>query len=374
MIPLITVLVEVPDFRKSRGKRHPLAAILGLACAAALGGARSLTAMSQWGREHGQAVLAQLGFSHFPGPCVATLHRTFSRLDVQALEKVLTEWLQMALGIKGGLALDGKTLRGSRTESGEVVQLLAAFAQVVGVVLAEQAIGGQDELQTALALLQGLDLHGWIVTGDARLTNKALAQQVVDQHGDYVLVVKDNQPTLREDIATLFSQPRVVAETITAAQTITLHGQRIEVRTLQASSALVEYCDWPGLQQVFRRERHVTHKKTGTSTHEVEFGITSLPPTRAHAQRIAALARGHWGIENRLHWVRDVDFDEDRSRVRTGQAPQVMAAIRNTALALLRLAGYPCIAAGLRHFALHSTEAIKLVTEPLRVAAPPKMK
>ncbi len=105
MIPLITVLVEVPDFRKSRGKRHPLAAILGLACAAALGGARSLTAMSQWGREHGQAVLAQLGFSHFPGPCVATLHRTFSRLDVQALEKVLTEWLQMALGIKGGLGL-----------------------------------------------------------------------------------------------------------------------------------------------------------------------------------------------------------------------------------------------------------------------------
>jgi predicted transposase YbfD/YdcC len=369
MVPLITVLAKVPDFRKSKGKRHPLAAILGLACAAALGGARSLTAISQWGREHNQTVLAHLGFSHFPGPCVATLHRTFSRLDVQALEKALTEWLQMVLGVKGGLALDGKTLRGSRTESGDVVQLLAAFAQVVGVVLAEQAISGRDELEAALALLQGLDLHGWIVTGDARLTNKALAQQVIDHHGDYVLVVKDNQPTLREDIVTLFTEPRVVAETITTAQTITLHGQRIEVRTLQASSALVDYCDWPGLQQVFRRERHVTHKKTGTATHEVEFGITSLPPTQAHAQRIAALARGHWSIENRLHWVRDVDFDEDRSRVRTGQAPQVMAAIRNAALALLRLAGYPCIATGLRHFALHSTEAIQLVTNPPLVAA-----
>jgi hypothetical protein len=133
----------VPDFRKLKGKRQPLAAILGLACAAALGGARSLTAISQWGREHNSAVLAHLGFSHFPGPCVATLHRTLRGLDVQALEKVLTEWLQMALSVKGGLALEGKTLRGSRTESGDVVQLLAAFAQVVGVALAEQAMSGQ---------------------------------------------------------------------------------------------------------------------------------------------------------------------------------------------------------------------------------------
>ena len=104
------------------------------------------------------------------------------------------------------------------------------------------------------------------------------------------------------------------------------------------------------------------------------FGITSLASRRADADRLLDITRGHWGIENRLHWVRDVDFDEDHSRVRCGSAPQVMAAIRNLAIGLMRLAGYPCIAAALRHFALHSAEAVQLVTRPLPALARVKMK
>ena len=369
---LITALLQVTDFRKRRGKRHPLSALLALAYAAALCGARSLTAFSQWGREHGAELLAQLGFTHFPGPCVATLRRIFRHLDAATLGRVLTAWLQAHFPAEQGLAFDGKILRGSRTESGEAVALVAAFAQAVGVALGQQPIQHGDEVQATLTLLQSLDLHGWVVTGDARLTQKPLTKTVIDQGGDYTLIVKRNQPILHDNIALLFAESAVVADTLTAAQTV--HGDRIEECTLQASTALADYCDWPGLEQVFRLERQVTRKKTGVQTCQVVFGITSLASKRADADRLLDITRGHWGIEDRLHWVRDVDFDEDHSRVRCGSAPQVMAAIRNLAIGLMRLAGYPCIAAALRHFALHSAEAVQLVTRPLPALARVKMK
>jgi predicted transposase YbfD/YdcC len=361
--PLLTALAEIADWRKSRGKRHPLAAILALAFAAVLSGVSSLTAISQWGREQGPELLSRLGLTHSPGPCVATLHRIFSRLDTVVLERVLTTWWQTWLPARGGLALDGKTVRGSGNASESALQLLAAFVQQVGVVLAECPIEGGDEIGTAIALLQGLDLHGWIVTGDAKLTQKKLVQTVIHNGGDYLLTVKANQPTLWADISFLFSEPTVVADTITCHQESSLHGIRIERRILTASSALRDYCPWVGLEQVFRSERRFTDKQTGIHSTEVHFGITSLSPQRADARRLAGLLRGHWGIENRLHWVRDVDYAEDHSRVRTSHAPHAMAIFRNWAISLIWLTGFTSVVAGLRHFAWHAERAISLVTQ-----------
>ena len=178
-----------------------------------------------------------------------------------------------------------------------------------------------------------------------------------------------------DDIATLFTDPQVVAETITTTRRTDLHGSRIEVRALQASSALTaEYCGWPGLQQVFRLERQRIDKRTGGRSVKVVFGITSLTPAQADAKRLAALVRGHWGIENRLHWVRDVVCGEDASRIHTGKAPQVMALFRNVALSLLGLLGYDSPIEGLRHFAWHSDDAAKLVTECPKLTAWTRMK
>ena len=121
---------------------------------------------------------------------------------------------------------------------------------------------------------------------------------------------------------------------------------------------------WPAVQQLCRVERHRTLLRRGQgvrSTVDVSYAITSVPPSRANAARLLRLLRGHWGIENRLPWVRDVTFDEDRSQVRSGAAPQVLAAGRNLALALLRRAGYPCIAAALRPFAGRARCAVQLV-------------
>jgi predicted transposase YbfD/YdcC len=373
--PLLQALSKVADFRKSRGRRHPLLAILALGCAAALSGASSLTAMSQWGRHHSCTLLARLGFTHFPGPSVATLHRVFSQLDAPSLEQVLAEWWQSWLPASGPLALDGKTVRGSAKEGTAALQLLAAFATQVRLVLAQRAITNGDEIEAALALLEGLDLHGWIVTGDAKLTQKAIVKKIIAHGGDYLLTAKANQPTLCDDIATLFNDPQVVAETLTTTRRVDLHGSRIEVRTLQASSALTaEYCGWAGLQQVFRIERQRIDKRTAGHTVKVVFGITSLAPTQANAQRLAAISRGHWGIENRLHWVRDVNFGEDASRIRTGQAPQVMATFRNLAISVLGLLGYDSLIEGLRHFAWNPADAVKLVTRRLSLTSPARMK
>lgn len=372
--PLLTALANVPDLRKSQGKRHPLSAVLTLAVAAVLSGAQSLTAISQWGREQSVELVRQLGFTHWPGPCVATLHRILRDLDVAALESVLTAWWRSWLPAGGGLALDGKTLRGSATAQQPAVQLLVAFGHRLNVALAQQAIRRQDEIGAAGELLRGLDLAGWIVTGDAKFTQKGLAAQVVAAGGDYVMIVKENQPTLRADIATLYGELAVVADTVTETRNCTCHGYRIERRKLVASSALRDYCDWPGLEQVFRIERTVVDKRNGKRHTEVHYGITSLAPDRANAQRLADLVRNHWRIENRLHWVRDKDFAEDASRVRTQHAPQAMAIFRNLAISLLRLLGYDSLVAGLRHYAYHPDAAISLVTQPPVLPSRARMK
>jgi hypothetical protein len=138
------------------------------------------------------------------------------------------------------------------------------------------------------------------------------------------------------------------------------HG-RIETRAIWTSADLVGYADFPFLAQVFRIERTVTTLAGLPQRHETVFGVTSLSPARADAARVLALNRGHWGIENRLHWVRDVTFDEDRSQVRTGAGPQVMASLRDLAITLLRLAGCASIAGALRQCARHVARPLRLL-------------
>ena len=138
------------------------------------------------------------------------------------------------------------------------------------------------------------------------------------------------------------------------------HG-RIETRNLTTSEALGGYSDWPGLAQVCEVGRHVITKKTGTERVEVVYGVTSLSSERATPGRVLELVRGHWAIEHKSHWVREVTFDEDRSQVRGGNIPQVMAALRNTAIGLLRWAGHTNIAAACRRLAAQPAQALALI-------------
>jgi predicted transposase YbfD/YdcC len=290
-------------------------------------------------------------------------------VDREVLEAKLGAWaaglLREEPGIEEGeeaIAIDGKTLRGSKKQGAPGAHLLSALAHRVGVTLAPQAVDDKtNEIPVALDLLRQLVLEGRIVTMDALLTQRQIAQQIVAARGDYVMVVKENQPQLLDDIQTVFALPPMPGERRTAAETLDLGHGRIEQRGLQTSNVLMGYSDWPGLAQVFRLERQVIIKKTGEVREEVVAGVTSLVPERADAAQLLALVRGHWHIENRSHWVRDVTFDEDRSQVRCGHIPQVMAALRNTVIGLIRWAGHSNIAAACRRFAARPQAALHLI-------------
>ena len=177
--------------------------------------------------------------------------------------------------------------------------------------------------------------------------------------------MKAKQPGLAEEIETAFSAPETPAEAVareTEFDEVTTtnggHG-RIETRRLEATTVLRGHPEWSGLEQVCRitRTREVNGKETTKTVH----AITSLPRETADAAALLRLSRGHWGIENRLHYVRDMTFREDQSRIRTGNAPQVHAAIRNTAMTLIRRLGFHCIPEALENFAEHRQKAVHLV-------------
>ena len=174
--------------------------------------------------------------------------------------------------------------------------------------------------------------------------------------GHYFFTVKDNQPTLKQDIAAIWeSEPCSPPQTVQ----VNKHGDRVEERKLWVSDLIASYSDWPYQSQVCRLERTTT--RNGKTRHEVAYAVTSLSARQCRPKRLLALWRGHWGIENRLHWVRDVTFDEDRCQIRSGSAPQVMAAVRNTVIGLLRLAGNNRIAEALRRCAARPFDAIRLL-------------
>ena len=211
-------------------------------------------------------------------------------------------------------------------------------------------------------LLAQVDLRGRVVTGDALYAQQNLSRQVVKQGGDYFWVVKDNQPSLRAAIALLFAEPPWGEEFATAAEQ-GRHGDRWEERKLRASTALNDYLDWPSTQQVCCVERAVTRK--GVISKETAYAITSLSPSQVGAPGLLRLWRGHWGIENRLHYVRDVTMKEDASQVRSGAAPQVMAALRNAVLGLLRQTGADNIASALRHYSYKPLATLALLGIPI---------
>lgn len=363
--PLIEVFAEIPDFRRCRGKRHPLPAILSLACCAMLCGYRTYSAIAEWGRNYGTGMAQALGFVH-DTPCAATLHTIFRYVDRDILESKLGAWAAQAIASHpsaptAAVALDGKTLRGSRKQGAPGVHLLSALSHHLGLTLAQQAVSDKtNEITQVEAVLRQLVLPGRVFTMDALLTQRHVAQAIVDGGGDYVMMVKENQPQLHADIELVFTLPPA-GDHQPSARTVDIGHGRIEQRNITTSAALVGYNDWPGLAQVFEIGRHVITKKTGEERSEVVYGVTSLRPERVSPGQLLEFVRGHWHIENKSHWVRDVTFDEDRSQVRCGNIPHVMAALRNTAIGVLRWAGHTNIAAACRQLAAQPAQALALI-------------
>jgi len=287
------------------------------------------------------------------------------------LEAALRPWIEAALEHLPPLdmqpvAMDGKSLCGTLTPHQRCVHLLALYDQRSGGVLSQQAVPNTtNEAKTALSLLKTLVLQGRLITADAMFCQRELCQQIVNDGGDYLTRSKTTSRNSRQPSRPSFSRAfppcserQRQAELTEARETKKGHGRRVK-RYLQASSRLARHLNWPGLKQVCMLER--TTWRNGKETVEIEYAITSLPPERFSAARILPAWVGHWGIENRLHWVRDVVCGEDSCRVRTGHAPQNLAAFRNAALSLLRLAGIKEILPTLRTFSQRPEELLKFL-------------
>jgi predicted transposase YbfD/YdcC len=239
---------------------------------------------------------------------------------------------------------DGKTLRGSGHGQENGRHLLAAFDHGHGVVLGQVEVGAKtNEIPLFPALLDRIDITGAVITADALHAQRDHATYLARRGADYLLIVKRNQPGLHAQLAALPWRDVPVAYTKRERG----HG-RTERRTLKVTS-VAKGLAFPHAAQAIQITRR--RKVKGKWSRETSYAVTSLTVTQATHAQLAAIVRGHWGIEDRLHWVRDLDWDEDRSQVRTATGPQIMASLRNLAISILRLSGAASIAAALRYHA-----------------------
>jgi predicted transposase YbfD/YdcC len=362
-------LSDVPDPRQARGQRYPWPLLLVLISAALVSGQTHGRAISQWVREHAATLQPALGWGGRHWPSEATLRRTLRHVDVEALEARLRQIVvpapaPVARGQLVGQAIDGKTVRGARTH-GQWVHLVG-LVRHDGVVLAQTAVADKaNEIVVAPLLVAGRDLAGTVVTMDALLTQRTFAQQIREQGGHYLMVVKANQPELAQAIATLFDDPPWLVDErpreYARRRTVDKGHGRLETRTLEASPSLNAWLDWPDVGQVLRRTYRRVNQRTGEIQEAVMLGVTSIPFHPRRVGQIEGYWRGHWSIENRVHYVRDETLREDRGQAWTGATAHALAALRNAALTRVRQQGWTNIADALRHYAAAPLKALALI-------------
>lgn len=335
-VALMEHFSQIEDPRRDHGKRHVLEEILVLTICAVICGADSFVAVEGFGK----AKIDWLRrFLTLPNgiPSHDTLGAVFARLNPRQFEQCFLDWVNAVFERTTGnvIAIDGKTLRRSydRNSKKAALQMVSAWASSNHLVLGQVAVDDHSNEITAIPqLLEVLDVQGCIVTIDALGCQQDIAAQIIDQGGDYVLAVKANQGGLFTEVHQCFAD--IAADGMRFYETEEQGHGRTETRWYWMTETLpwpLRRIHWKGLRSmgVVETSRTVGEKYSV----ERRYYISSLP---ADAERLAEAVRGHWHIENRLHWVLDVAFREDESRIRTGHAAENMAVVRRIALNLLR--------------------------------------
>lgn len=362
---LVTVLESVTDPRRREARQYSLASMLALLVLATLAGCRSLRSAVAWAGDLAPDVVLGLGFGRGRLPVRSTLAGAMAGVDMAVVAEVMTAWLADRLaavtgeGLAGELvgeplmhvAVDGKALRGARhdrrVKDGAPPMQLAVFAPEPGVVLATAEVDprtgkGGESAAVQVALDQVGSISGWVITGDAAHTTRSTASYLRSRGAHYVLAVKANRSLLQAEVAEIPWEQVPVTVTTSA----TLHG-RLESRAYQVveittpAGVLGGGLSLPGARQAIRVMATRKPSGGGRASSTVLFYVTSLGPEQATFAQIAYVIRTRWGIENRLHWIRDVVFDEDRHTTRRANTTRLWTLLRSTAISLIHLAGLP---------------------------------
>lgn len=368
-------LQGLTDIRKARGKRYNLTSLLMIVLLAKLSGADSPTAIAEWGSHHQGEVEALLRIKPKRMPERSTYRRVLAfKVYEQEIERMVGEYNQS--GKRGDIcALDGKALLGMlKREDGTSEYALSVYDVQVGKTIAQIGVGSKEnEITKAPEAIKLAKIAGKVVTADALHTQKRLAQTILDEQGDYVFPVKENQPNLYKNIQGLFApeHPKPgfgkIKTDFEQVQKVNKGHGRIEKRTLTTSEMLNAYAAWPGLAQVYRLEREFHWWRKGVcykTSCEVEFGITSLSRKKVTTLKLLEARRAHWGIEMGSHYRRDVTLREDATRFTIGNGSRVVANINNLVLALIQQAGFLNAAQARRFFSTHLSHAFSLLVTP----------
>jgi predicted transposase YbfD/YdcC len=357
--PVMTLwytLHTVSDHRRGQGKRHDLPTLLTLAILALSCGHTSYLAMQEWCENYQKDIREQVPFLAGHMPDSSTFHRVFANLDTKAFEEIVGNWLQSITPLeKGeGIGLDGKSLHGTN------LHLVSAFAHLARAVLFEQGTGTKGkELVVGPEVLTHITIKDRVVTGDALFAQRTLCEKIKLAQGGYVFRVKGNQDTLEKNIRLFFTDPPFQTN-IQKHTTIDRWKGVKEIREVRVSidSQLITYLSWPGVTHVWEMKKTIIKNREATTT--VSVGIARIPDEilekEKTAEQISGLIRGHWGIENRLHRQRDVVFNEDKSTIRTGHAPQTMAILKNIVTSLFHRGTVRNFKTAMRKFAADPEE------------------
>lgn len=401
---LAAFFARIVDQRKRRGVRYQLAPLLALIMLAKLCGADKPVEIADWVSERAERLKQALGLSWKRMPHHSTYRRLLgSGLKIEELERQAREFiaslgveeeeLKQAEGnndqteagcgkmeavkpdqvkldqvkIENVRAIDGKALRGTiPTGQTQGAHLLSIYQGSYCATLAQLAVANKEnEISAAPRLLEQVELRGKTVTGDAMLAQKTLSRQVVEAGGNYLWTIKDNHPSLRAEIETHFTAPRLPAfassEDFRTHTTLEKGHGRIEQRTLTASVGLNDYLDWPYLGQVFEIQRETLICNTGQTRSQTVYGITSHSVEQADARTLLEINRAHWGIENGSHYRRDVTFGEDGCRMKSRIAAEALSVFNNLAIRLICHAGWANAAQARRHYDANVGKALRLV-------------
>lgn len=371
---LLSYLAKIKDTRKPRGIRYSLATVLAVMVLAKLCGEDKPYGIADWAQMRSEWLIETLNLDYKRLPHHSTYQRVLSEIvDGDEFEELVSEYLRCLPqdGQEVVISIDGKTVRGTITADDPFgLHLLAAYLPNEGIVLMQMVVekDKENEIIVAPKLLRLLDLRKKIVIGDAMHTQRKLSTQIVEAEGNYVWIVKDNQPNTRQAIEQLFAPEKPIPcvgcppMDFRTAKTTDKSRGRVEEQTITVSNLLNDYLDWPYLAQVFKLERRVTYLASDKIHSEIQYGITSLSEDEAPPERLLEIIRSEWGIENGLHYRRDVTFQEDLTRMTKKSFARIMTTINNLVISLLNNSGFDNHARARRFFAAHPDKAFDMIS------------